>query len=90
MSHTTPGPWHPSPLTRAWGVYDQQGSAVARVGDAYGVAAERRAADARLISAAPALLEALRLMLDNVHDEERDDATVAAVRAARAALAQAS
>lgn len=46
--------------------------------------------DARLIAAAPDLLDALRAMLDNCHDTERDDAIVASVAAARAAIAKAT
>lgn len=59
MKHT-PGPWKTHALTKSHGIYDQTGTSVAKVGDAFGVCAERRAADARLIAAAPDLLEALR------------------------------
>ncbi len=52
---TTPAPWHYSALTKSFGVYDSQGTAIAKVGGAYGVAHERRQADARLIAAAPEL-----------------------------------
>lgn len=68
MSGHTPGPWRPSKLTKSWGVYDADGTSVAKVGDAFGVAAERREADARLIAAAPALLEALELLMREVDE----------------------
>lgn len=45
---------------------------------------------ARLIAAAPELLEALQMMLNNCHDLEKDDAIIAAVEAANAAIAKAT
>lgn len=46
-------------------------------------------ADARLIAAAPDLLEALNAMLDTCYDLERDDNVISAVAKARAAIAKA-
>jgi hypothetical protein len=45
-------------------------------------------ADARLITAAPALLQCVEELLAVVHDRERDDATVAAVNAAEGLIAR--
>lgn len=47
-------------------------------------------ANARLIAAAPDLLQALKDMLANCYDEERDDFIFQAVKNARAAIAMAS
>lgn len=89
----TPGPW-----TRKRAIPDDDtisrlvfagDDLIATVHDLDG-AGHEAFANARLISAAPELLEALRAMLATVHDEERDDATVAAVAAARAAIAKAT
>lgn len=51
---------------------------------------EQQRANAWLIAASPCLLVALQRMLDVCYDVERDDATVAAVAAARAAIALAT
>jgi len=51
---------------------------------------QEQMANARLIAAAPDLLNALIDMLACVHDEERNDETVKAVEAARAAIAMAT
>lgn len=51
---------------------------------------EEQRANARLIAAAPDLLEALREMLLCCYDEERDDQTIAAVESARTAIAKAT
>lgn len=50
---------------------------------------EEQRANARLIAAAPDLLDALHAMLACCYDEERDDETVEAVHRARSALAKA-
>lgn len=47
-------------------------------------------ANARLIAAAPDLLKALQDLLACCYDIERDDETVAAVNATRAAIAKAT
>ena len=51
---------------------------------------EEQRANARLIAAAPDLLNELRDMLACVYDEERDDQTIKAVEAARIAVAKAT
>ena len=51
---------------------------------------EEQQANARLIAAAPDLLNALRGMLSCCYDEERDDETIKAVEAARTAIAKAT
>ena len=51
---------------------------------------QEQQANARLIAAAPDLLEALRGMLSCCYDEERDDETIKAVEAARTAIAKAT
>lgn len=53
------------------------------------VCTPKNPADIDLIAAAPDLLNALRSMIDVCHDHERDDATIAAIRFARAAIAKA-
>jgi len=58
MSKFTPGPWHTYKLTKHWGIYEQNGTSIAKVGTGYGVWAEIREANARLIASAPRLLEA--------------------------------
>lgn len=93
MSKFTPGPWHKQQLTKSWGIYDQQGTSVARVADAYGVASERRQADARLIAAAPEMYEALRQIVmldDDAHPglATWHEARAKAHEAARAVLAK--
>jgi hypothetical protein len=50
---------------------------------------QEQKANARLIATAPELLDALKLMLAECFDEERDDATIHAVAQARAAIAKA-
>lgn len=47
------------------------------------------AANARLVAAAPDLLQCLEGLLAVIHDRERDDATIAAVNAAEGLIAQA-
>jgi len=55
----TPGEWRVCELTRRFGVYDSSGTSIAKIDGDYGVAMERRKADAHLIAAAPDLYEAL-------------------------------
>ena len=84
MSAHTPGPWHASPLTKSWGVYDQTGTPVAKVGNAFKIELERRAADARLIAAAPDMLVCLQHVL-RWHDQLSTDD----INRVRAVVAQA-
>ena len=95
----TPGPWHVGQGNGEGSIFADSGRVRWESGGTtlYPIATMTRGwatdeddANARLISAAPALLAALRAMLATVHDEERDDATVAAVAAARAAIATAT
>ena len=91
MNKHTPGPWHAaarSAKQRQIGVYTAQGNVVAvgRAGDPIDL--ERRIADARLIAAAPELLEALQRLLPayreavKLYDSNHDDVfTVAAHKA---------
>lgn len=60
----TPGEWRVCELTRRYGVYDSSGTSIAKIDGAYGVAMERRKADAHLIAAAPMLYEALDRILN--------------------------
>lgn len=85
----TKGPWHIAELTKQYGVYDASGTAVAKVGGAFGVAMERRLADARLIASAPELYEALRLMIADFGDYPAHERPCLAFDLARAALAKA-
>jgi hypothetical protein len=95
MSKHTPGPWH----YRVHGVHEGEYTircqtygyaplAIVR-GDKRSTKAQAYE-NARLIAAAPDLLEALEGMLDNCYDTERDDATFKAVVFARAAIAKAT
>jgi hypothetical protein len=83
----TPGPWEliAPHQTSGWGLCVGSGEQITARIPAYA----GREADARLIAAAPDLLEALKAMLEVCYDLERDDATVTAVSAARAAIASA-
>jgi len=63
----TPGPWHSANVSLAtWnvGVYDQTGTSVALLKVSSALHVLRREADARLIAAAPDLLDALVLAED--------------------------
>lgn len=77
----TPGPWHVTDAT-----WDDEGNV------RYTLTGIKSAkiADARLIAAAPELLEALQAMLENCYDLEKDDDTISAVAEARAAIAKAT
>lgn len=65
MSKFTPGPWRLAALSKSYGIYENDGTRVAEVGGAFGVARERRESDARLIASAPDLYEALRSLLND-------------------------
>jgi hypothetical protein len=82
-SHT-PGPWHSGKSKVNHYVATRCGDVVCRLeGSAISPIDARVAADARLIAAAPDLLEALRSMLE---DDDHDEAK----RKARAAIAKAT
>lgn len=109
-SHT-PGPWIPDRDPRIgmeWNIHilDQRGNAICFMAHSDGKAYERDEANAALVSAAPELLAALRLMV-SIHDEpsgfagkygrELDEALAkqqakidARLSAARAAIAKAT
>lgn len=79
--HYKANPW--SVVVRKPGV---NAVAVANIPNRRTIPAEEQLANARLISAAPDLLEALKAMLRCCYDVERDDETLAAVLAAEAAI----
>lgn len=92
MSKTkwTPGPWHVAALTKSFGVYAQDGTAIAKVGGAYGVGHDRRKADALLIAAATEMYEALNEAYRAFsHDDEGAVWADTTIEKARAALAKA-
>ena len=84
MSKHTSGPWHSARVSeKTWhvGVYDAAGVHIALLRIQSALHGSRRNADARLISAAPMLLEALEaLVLQRIGDDN------AAMREARAAI----
>lgn len=83
MSKHTPGPWHMNMVSsKSWnvGIYEASGSEVATVKVKSLVTSERRDADARLIAAAPDLLEALRGFVE--HGTCFDEIDMAKARAA--------
>ena len=91
----TPGPWHFMPATSPdeFIVRDRGSSGgfapIARIkGDKRSTMAEA-AANARLIAAAPELLEAVKGLLACCYDIERDDQTILAVAKAQIAIAKA-
>lgn len=83
MSKHTPGPWVAS-LTLGYGEAGEHGIPIAREKDDLLVAHVYGAANARLIAAAPDLLEALELVVDIT-----ERAGLGAVLNARAAIAKA-
>jgi hypothetical protein len=88
----TPGPWHigmkPGPI-----IYGPSGEQVACLLPAM-LDNQENKANARLIAAAPALLEALKALhivgLGSMADTEGDDAAISAMEQARQAIAQAT
>lgn len=88
MKHT-PGPWRVIELKNRFGVYDDDGESIAKVDGAFGVAMERRKADAHLIAAAPLMYEALAEIFDrniSYANSCAEDITFGMVQKARAAL----
>lgn len=64
----SPGPWAPRQAGSDW-VHDAKGGRVARVSSHRWEGPERQQADAALIAAAPAMLEALRVIARCQADE---------------------
>lgn len=85
----TPGEWRVSELTRRFGVYDSSGTSIAKIEGAYGVAMERRKADANLIAAAPTMYAALERAEDLLASQGLEGDHGAALGAVRAALKKA-
>ena len=87
MAKHTPGPWHvgmkPGPI-----VYGEDGAQVAPLHVPM-VPKEENRANARLIAAAPELLEALENLLEHVENRDALGAYWADPMAARAAIAKA-
>lgn len=87
MSAHTPGPWIWA--DKYW-VHATMGSQYTICdGEMYDIPVQERIANARLMAAAPELLEALQEMLANCHDEESSDEIAQAVTKARAAIIKA-
>ncbi len=86
MSAHTPGPWRYMSGTHS--LYDGDGRAVALVYGPRGIDCSRRDANARIIAAAPELLEALKEML-SAWDEDPAYGAASADKA-RAAIAKAT
>ena len=99
MNYHTPGPWHFRDdskffKTNPFSVYRRGGgvhsAAIANVPFKRTIPEAEAKANALLISAAPELLDAVLGLLAACWDLEIDDATVAAVARARAAIAKAT
>ncbi len=82
MSKHTRGPWQVHQLTSQSGIYDASGNRLASV---------RYVADARLIAAAPTMLEALRELVRGIEEtpELFENAEQGVMARARAAIAAA-
>lgn len=92
MSKHTPGPWREEFVSdKTWhkGVYDVNGNEVALVKVKSALTAQRRDADARLIAAAPDLLDALKTCLLIVEHLASESAP-STIAEARAAIAKAT
>ena len=88
MSKHTPGPWRYMAGTHSH--YDSEGKAIARVYGPRGIDCSRRDANARLIAAAPDLLEALKGMLSRTDGQAIYNFMEPQREAARAAIAKAT
>lgn len=84
----TPGPWkHTGGFDRYEEIYSANGVNVAQM---HSINFAQRKADARLIAAAPELLEALRVMVGFAESDDFDGApSLAALRNAQAAIRKA-
>ena len=87
--HENPG-WKTHPFSISARKRGVNSAVIANIPVRATIPPEEQQANARLIAAAPALLEALRGMLSCCYDEERDDETIKAVEAARSAIAKAT
>ena len=96
MNKHTLGPWHSSSASKKlWhvGVYDEAGNEIALVKVKSAFHVPRRGADARLIAAAPDLLEACQLVLTEFSEFAglwKIDTESDGVSACRAAIAKAT
>jgi hypothetical protein len=86
MSTHTPGPWRADNNGR---IYTQEGLYVAAVGDAPNRSGAKRDEYARLIAAAPELLEALEAAAETIKALDEDYDMHPVYIAARAAIAKA-
>ena len=88
MSKHTPGPWK---FGKEGAIeYNDVQNYICGADETLIVYGQVKDADARLISAAPDLLEACRAMLDCCYDMDRNDETLAAVKATMKAIAKAT
>ena len=81
--------WKTNPFSITVRKHGVHSATVANIPTRMTIPPSEQKANARLIAAAPDLLDALKLMLAECFDEERDDATIHAVAQARAAIAKA-
>lgn len=83
--------WKTNPFSiTVQGRYGVHSTTIANIPTRMTIPPDEQRANARLIAAAPLLLEALRAMLNCVYDEELNDETIAAVRSARHAIHEAT
>ena len=82
MSAHTLGPWQFKANISSVAVYDEKGASIARLPVADASSKPRAIADARLIAAAPDLLEALEIAREALCDLPLMDPRTVAIRAA--------
>jgi hypothetical protein len=83
--------WKTNPFSiTVQGKYGVHSTTIANIPTRMTIPPSEQRANARLIAAAPLLLDALKAMLACVYDEEIDDETIAAVRRARSAVFEAT